>query len=281
MNANAIEERPKIRRNSHALTSGYLLTGLIRCSACGFPFQGQTQKVKGHIYPKYIDGGWQSKRVCSYVAIPKEEIEAFAFSAIRDTLTNPKTIQRVEFLIAQMSEKKRIVGGTNLSSLSKELKTVEKKKDNILETLSLANNEQMRKALLEKLSSLETEQGKISIKISSAKSQNRSEQDFVSVAQSVRDFMLNFESIFENAPIFERKEIFRRCISKIVVDRAKKVVRLSVRPLPAVQGIPLESAENKTALTDVLVSAASSGDTLQPAPTLIYPEIVAIGELKL
>jgi site-specific DNA recombinase len=259
MNANATEERPKIKRNNHALNSNYLLTGLIRCSRCGFPFQGQTQKTKGHVYPKYIDGGWQAKRVCSYIAIPKGEIETFAFSAIRETLTNPDVVRRVELLIDQMSQSKKVVSGAALSSLSKELKTVEKKKENILETLSLADNEQMRKALLEKLSSLDSEQGKINIKISSAKSQIRDERDYLSVAQSVREFMLNIETVFNNAPIYERKEIFRRCISKILVDREQNVVRLFVRTLPSLQGLPQEPFKIKSPLTDELVSGRSSG----------------------
>jgi hypothetical protein len=73
--------------------------------------------------------------------------------------------------------------------------------------------------------------------------------------------MSNFESIFEKAPIYERKEILRRCISKIIVDRARNVVRFWVRSLPAVQGMPFELAKNKSALTIELASALSSGDS--------------------
>ncbi len=55
-----------IKRNGHSYRSQYLLTGLIRCSHCGFAFQGWSGAVKGQRYYKYIDGGWQNKRVCSF-----------------------------------------------------------------------------------------------------------------------------------------------------------------------------------------------------------------------
>ncbi len=260
MNANASEDRPKIQRNNQALNSVYLLTGLIRCSICGFPFQGQTQKAKGHVYPKYIDGGYQAKRVCSYVAISKEEVESFAFSAVRDTIANPELIRRVESHITQLTNSKNAVNSATIASLSKELKSVEKKKGNILDTLSLADNEHMRRTLMDKLASLDNEQGNIEIKISSAKSQNRAEKDFIELARSVKDFMENFESIFEGAPLYERKEIFRKCISKIIVDRDQNVVRLFVRSVPALNGMPSqEPFKIKSPLTDELVSGRCSG----------------------
>ena len=279
--ANGSEERMKIKRNNHSLRSNYLLTGLIRCSVCGFPFQGHTQKVKGHIYPTYIDGGWQAKRVCSYTAIPKAQIEAFAFAVVRDTLTNPNIIRRVETLLFKISERGKASGETSMSSFSRELKTIEKKKENLLETLSLADNERMRKTLLEKLSSVDSDHEKVKLKMSAIKTQNRSEQNFAAIAKVVSEFMSNFESIFEKAPIYERKEILRRCISKIIVDRAKNVVRFWVRSLPAVQGIPFELAKNKSALTIELASALSSGDTLQCPPTNFSSPFVVVGRLEI
>jgi hypothetical protein len=167
--ANGSEERIKIQRNHHALTSNYPLTGLIRCSVCGFPFQGHTQKVKGYIYSTYIDGGWQAKRVCSYAAIPKAQIEAFAFAIVRDTLTNPKMIRRAETLLFKISEQGKACGETSMSSFSKELRTIENKKENILETLSLSDNERLRKTLLEKLSAIDSDREKVKLKMSAIK----------------------------------------------------------------------------------------------------------------
>ncbi|HLP17939.1 MAG TPA: recombinase zinc beta ribbon domain-containing protein, partial [Bacteroidota bacterium] len=259
--ANAAEERQVYRRNNEALTSNYLLTGLIRCERCGFAFQGQTQRVKGYVYPRYIDGGYQAKRVCTYIALPKDDVENFAFSSILETITNPKTLELVDTLITRLSTHKQTFADATLQAVNRELDAVERKKGNILETLSLAENEQTRRALMDKLGSLESEQTKLEIKISSLKSESRAERDFISLAHSVKNFMTKFESIYTNAPLYERKEIFKKCLQKIVVDREKNVVRVFVWVIPAVYGLPhLDMFKNKSALTsDELVSARSSG----------------------
>jgi len=50
----------------------------------------------------------------------------------------------------------------------------------------------------------------------------------------VVDFILNFEKRIVNVPIHEKKDLVKRIVSKIIVDRDANVVRCYVRKVPAV-----------------------------------------------
>jgi hypothetical protein len=50
----------------------------------------------------------------------------------------------------------------------------------------------------------------------------------------VADFILNFEQRIASIPIHQKKDLIRRVVSKIIVDRDANIVRCYVRRVPAV-----------------------------------------------
>jgi hypothetical protein len=54
------------------------------------------------------------------------------------------------------------------------------------------------------------------------------------IGRAVSDFILNFERSFEHAPMPERKLLVRKCISKVIVDRDRRVAEFYVRKIPLV-----------------------------------------------
>lgn len=68
----------------------------MRCSRCGFAFQGQSTKADGKDYSKHVDGGWVNKRVCSHLGIRKDYIEPFAIPCVKDTLSDPTIMRSIE-----------------------------------------------------------------------------------------------------------------------------------------------------------------------------------------
>lgn len=97
LKANSINRHfaPK-KRNRYSYSSRYLLTGLIRCSECGYVFQGYSSAARGYTYYKYIDGGWQSKRVCSSLSVPQEKIENFIIKGLKEFSVDKKIIDRTQ-----------------------------------------------------------------------------------------------------------------------------------------------------------------------------------------
>ena len=48
----------------------------------------------------------------------------------------------------------------------------------------------------------------------------------------VKQFMENFEEVFGRAPIEERKELVKKFVHEIIVDRETNVVRFYIRRIP-------------------------------------------------
>jgi hypothetical protein len=70
----------------------YLLTGLIRCGNCGSPFQGHSTKKKDRYYYRYICGGFNAKRICTYCSIKRELLEDFVLNSIREPCASQKLL---------------------------------------------------------------------------------------------------------------------------------------------------------------------------------------------
>jgi hypothetical protein len=254
--ANSINKRQKgIGRNGYTYRSQYLLTGLIRCSKCGFGFQGWSGKAKGRMYSKYIDSGWQNKRVCEFLGIPKEQLEDFAIKAIKETLSEPASIKQIEDKIQKLIEEKpkRVVD--DMENIKKALANNEIAIRNLTQAIERGVGID---SILDRMKEIEKERLELQEKLRALKTDADNQINVVDVSREVVDFITNFESIFQQAPIEERKMLVKLCISRIVVERERGVVQFFVRKIPAISPKIEELYENKKALTCV-VSAESSG----------------------
>ena len=88
-------------------------------------------------------------------------------------------------------------------------------------------------ALRIRVNELEEERRKIAEKVCRAQVP-RKKPDIKDLGQKVAQFILDFERHFEEAPIEEKKLLVQKCISKIEVDKEKRVARFYVRRVPAV-----------------------------------------------
>jgi hypothetical protein len=97
LKANSINRHfaPK-KRNRYSYSSRYLLAGLMRCSDCGYVFQGYSSAARGYTFYKYIDGGWQSKRVCKPLGIPQEQIEKFIIKGLKEFSVDKKIVDMTQ-----------------------------------------------------------------------------------------------------------------------------------------------------------------------------------------
>ncbi len=243
---------------SNALRSPYLLTGLIRCSRCGFAFQGWTVKSKGKLYPKYVDGGRHSKGICSHLAIPKEKLESFAVQSIKETLAEPSLIQKIEECLGDLLREGHRVRSKRRDELLGLLAERRTKIRNLTEELAMGNRSE---AIRERLAQLEQEESLIQAEIASLKDEPSQSLTIADVSSAVSDFILNFEKEFERAPIEDRKLLIRKCISRIVVDREKSVVRFHVRRIPAATPWLEEALKTDDRTTGVVRPSSSGGRT--------------------
>jgi site-specific DNA recombinase len=255
--ANTVNRDKRVKGfTGSAIRSTYLLTGLMRCSRCGFAFQGCSTRAKGKVYRKYVDGGRHSKGICSHLGIKSEILEAFAIQAIKDTLADPSLLQKIEECLGQLLRSSPDSISKRKVELISALTEKRFKIKNLTEELAMGNRSE---AIREKLAQLEQEEAIIQGEIASQKSEPSQPIAVADISRAVSEFILNFENEFEKAPIEEKKLLVRKCISQIIVDREKSVVRFYVRKVPAATPW-LEEALKEDNRTTGVVRSSSSGD---------------------
>ncbi len=234
----------------------YLLTGLIRCSRCGFAFQGWSGRAKGHSYLRYIDGGWKAKRICSHVAIPKEKLEAFVLQSIRETFAEPQLMDSIERKMKQILRAEPDDIQLRRDQLASLLSQKRLMIQNLTEELALGNRSQAIRSRLDQLENDERDLQSEFAVVSKMKSKTISIPE---VSASISRFILDFEEEFKCGGIEARKLLMRRCIKSIIVDRDERVARLNVRKIPAATPW-VEELLKKAEVTTGVVTSESSGD---------------------
>jgi len=197
LEAKAVNDKRVKGFTGPAVRSPYLLAGLIRCSRCNFAFQGWTVKSKGKSYPKYADGGWKSKRVCSHFAISKELLETFAVNAIKEILYDPSLIEKIKECVKNLLAQEP----DNRSKRREEVKVALAKTRemirNLTEELAIGNRS---RNIRERLTQLEQKEARLLAEMASIKAQPTRSLSFNDVSREVSEFVMNFESEFERAP---------------------------------------------------------------------------------
>lgn len=262
LKANSIGGRQSAQRsNQYIYRSPYLLTGLISCSACGFAFQGWSGKAKGISYLRYIDGGWKNKRVCTFLAIPKERLEQFAVSAVQDTLADPLTVKRIEHHLQLLLDREPEQRQSGIEALERAIDENKLKQRNLIEVLELRKGGSNLQTILERLEDLERQNREIEARLAALRAEKIADSHCIDSAQEVANFILNFEEEFEKADPLQKKALLKKCISHIVVDRDRNVVRLAVRRIPAVTPELDQLLQKETAATKVVTAVSSGGRT--------------------
>lgn len=262
MKANAVSERRSPRRsNQHTYHSPYLLTGLMSCSSCGFAFQGSSSTAKGKPYLRYIDGGWKNKRVCTFLSVPKDRVEQFAVQAVKETLAEPSTVRGIERHLQLLYNNEPQHRQQEIDNLHRSIADNTLKRKNLIEALELRKVGSNPTTILERLEELEREGKELEHNLTTLKSEQIADSRYHDSAHSVANFILNFEEEFEKSDPFRKKALLRQCISDILVDRERKVVRLAIRRIPAVNSELEYLLQNKKAATGVVTAVSSGGRT--------------------
>jgi len=178
--------------NQHSHRSPYLLTGIINCSSCGFAFQGWSGRAKGISYLRYIDGGWKNKRVCTYLAIPKDRLESFAINSVRDTLADTTTVSKIEEKLQLLLHREPHDRKNALQSFEQAIDENRRKQQNLIEVLELRKAGSDPKAVLDRLEELENEKQELETRILSLQTQKAADSHFLDSSREIANFILNF-----------------------------------------------------------------------------------------
>ncbi len=236
--------------------SAYLLSGdgLMKCAHCGYRFQGDTDrrsKVR-----RYLDSGYHmgGKTVCRCYLVPADPLESWMIDQIRKRIFGHGAIFADRDELEKAIEQALAAGPQAASSTDREVKDLERKivekkeKVKLLvanvspENLPLLNDAlgQLRK----ETEALENELRAIRV---AARAEGIITRDFKALARQAAGYLVHLKEVLETGSVDERKRFVRAFVHEIVVDGAKRQVRVTFyddgsgegasSPLAAMEGL--------------------------------------------
>jgi site-specific DNA recombinase len=227
--ANSFRGKHDRSHNQHYFRSEYLLTGLVKCAQCNFNYQGFHHKKTGNSY--YVDGGYinKGKSVCNWFSVRKDLLEDFVLRSVREVLGSPRIIEKTKSRIQDLINKQPLQIQRRIQSITQLLKENEGKIENLMRLAEEGGN---LKTVAARLRELEEIQQKLKEEKTRLQNHQAPKGREANILGEVTSFFQNFESQILTATVAERKEILRRAVDAIIVDREQMKARCYVRILP-------------------------------------------------
>ena len=240
--------------------SEYLLSGLLVCSECGYPFQGFSTRKKNHKYFRYDDGGYRNKGICSRLTFDKEKLEQYALERVKEVVLDPEILRRIKFYLDRLQSQRSLLEISERSTLETRLEEIRTKASNLVEAIESKSNGLKPEKLLRRLEELDVEEAAVDTLLQSLDKGSSQVVDIESATKMITDFAEGFEDYFENGSVFERKMLLRKCIDRIIVDRKDEVIRFHIKAVPALPtGVEELLEKTKTEPNESLSSVCSGG----------------------
>ncbi len=216
-----IKNRSLVHRQNIRL---YLFTSLIRCGNCGGSFVGHVQKTKSgerKVYTcvqKFKRHALHEKKCTTPVVAGEKELDAILWSEIREWLKNPS--EAVEEILRKEQEElsKKDTLAEKISSLEKEIKLIEEKKERL--TYAFINGFLQKERYHELLEDLELQRELLEKELSELKDRLNSAEH----TQTLRELLLNsleeLSRILENGlepPPEIKRQVYLLLIDRIVI----------------------------------------------------------------
>ena len=232
--ANVQKEPRPTKPNQFYYRGTYLLTGLVKCVHCGYNFQGYFHTSTGNRY--YIDGGYvnKGKSVCKWFSIKQQMLEDFVLTGIRDSFCGTGLADRTHEYVEELNRHRPTAVEKRLESISEILNENTEKISNLV---SLVESGSELKSISARIKELEDIQEKLEEERRRLGRIRPPTLDPDRITGAITQFYANFERSFDQLTIPERKEMLRRMVEGILVDREERKVHCYLRRLPIIANI--------------------------------------------
>ena len=220
--------------------SRFILSGLMKCSLCGFRYQGVTQ-AKGK---KRVDGtrektryygcaGYitKGKSICKINTIPQKVLESLVTDTVIDFYRpylapggRRKLAQAVKAQIG--SEAEEFV--TARKRAQRQLNKINKTINNLLDNITSTNRELVDQRLTE----LKQQKHQFETRLEELDRLGVSQAEIKSIVADAMKFISSLEFILHEGLAQEKLVALRRCIEKISINKPAGTVKLIVRSVP-------------------------------------------------
>jgi len=219
------------RGNPQIIKSEYLLSGLMKCSHCGFNFSGHRYYKEKIWY--YQDSGYINKgrSVCTSFLIRKEKIEDFIIKSIKENLLSLDIEHKLEEAVEAQIERKGTGKDATIEKLERALNSSQTQIDNLVDAIAQGVNVD---TVLDKIRSLEKDRDNLI-------AEKKRMEDFLPKKDDIKDLskkivreIHNFEKVFDSASSFIKKQWIRQFVLGILIDREGNRAICDIMKIPMV-----------------------------------------------
>jgi len=212
--------------------SPYLLSSMISCEHCGRKFYGHAkQNSGGKLYRYYIDSGYHmgGSSICFNFQIPKDDIEGFAISQLKQRLRNgwkEKIGDELRELVCQESANSSKV---ELKTLGRRLKANDEAVHNLTKAVEMGFDAVMA---MQRLDALKVER----IELEDLKDKfTRKAGDTIApdaIVEGALGLLDEFEDVITSAPLPKQKAILRCFVAGAKANPSDRRVEVTFYQVP-------------------------------------------------
>jgi hypothetical protein len=206
----------------------------LKCVHCGYNFQGYFHTSTGNRY--YTDGGYvnKGKSVCKSFSIKQQLLEDFVLTGIKDTFCGTDLAGRTLEYVEELNRHRPTAVENRLESINEIITENALKLSNLV---SLVEAGSALRSISARIKELEDIQEKLEGEKRRLVRTRPPTLDPDRITKAITQFFDNFERSFDQLSIPERKEMLRRMVERILVDREERKVRCYLRRLPIIANI--------------------------------------------
>ena len=197
--------------------STFILSGLVYCAQCGSMLYGEVVQFRttpDHRYEYYACSGQNRRNGCTMRKVPRAILENVILEQLSESFLSPKAVEARFKLEEQRVEQTNKEYKSQIAGLKKDLRSVQRKIENITETIADQGKKAPR-SLMAKLESLEEEETNIQENIAKAEQlKPESPRTLEQMLQQAQFFQLALASTEEG----KINRILRALIHRITVD---------------------------------------------------------------
>ncbi|MEO8168056.1 MAG: hypothetical protein ABI623_07410 [bacterium] len=170
--------------------------------------------------------------------------------------------------IAEILQLEQMMVSSDFERIGKSLQEKEKAAKNLAEAIAKCGGSE---TLLHELQSVEKEKRDLEYQLLVQRSQGRERDSNHELARLAQQFLRDIDSGFEDFTIEEKREMIRKCVAQLIVDRESNTVKCYVRKIPlltpSIQSIyaDVEKSKKATLLKSPFRNIEVAGTGLEPA----------------
>ena len=204
----------------HRAKNLYLLSGLIKCGKCGHPMSGATRKSgnRNSIYSDYQCTYKKNRKKCDASGIKKSYVENYVIDRIKQTFFNESFVQILTDKIFENNKIQLDSSSFEYDLVEKEIKDIDKKINNLIETIA---NGMYHESMKQKLTDLETRKKVLVLKLD----QLRVKKEIKFTKKQIKEKILKDKTVkWDN----KQKQHFIKTFVKSVIVNGKDTIELQL-----------------------------------------------------